>query len=128
DAQADRRFPPAAQEVPLGQIDAAEEAVHRGEPAAEGEDSGRPLFDLDVDDDPRLVGPRGGADVDRLEEPQVGQALLRPLELLKREKLPLVHGDLTAEDLVLRPDVPGDVDSLDVSLWALDDVEHEIDP
>src|SRR6266581_6598632 len=81
-----------------------------------------------VDDHLGLVGAGGGADVDGLEEPEVVEPLLGPLQLLQGEELTFVHRDLTAEDLVLGPDVAGDVDALDVGLGAFVDVEHDVHP
>ena len=126
-SQADRGFPPAPQEVALGEVDGAEEAVRRGEATTEREDPGGPLLDFHVDDDLRLVGAGRGADVDHFEEPEIVQPLLGPLHLLEGEQLALVHGDLAAEDLVLGAHVAGDVDALHIRFGAFVDVEHEAD-
>src|SRR2546425_9332369 len=56
ETQTDRGLPSTAQEVALGEIDRAEEAVHRGEAATERKDAGRPLLDLEVEDHLGLGG------------------------------------------------------------------------
>ena len=71
-----------------------------------------------------LSEPGCGAHVDLLEVAQVDQALAGPLQLLQREEVPLGHGDLAPQDLVLAARVPGDVDALDVDLGPFVDLEE----
>ena len=124
---ADRRLVALAQEVALGEVDGAHEAVGRGVAAADREDAGRLLGDLDVDDDLGLVGSGAGGDVDHVEVAEVDESLPGPRQLLQREQVTLDHGDLAPQDLVLGAHVAADVDALHVHDRPLDDLEHDVD-
>ena len=126
-ADLDGGKPAAAQEVVLREIDGAEDAVRRGEAAADREEAGRPLRHVDVDDDLRLVGPGRRVHLDLFEVAEVGEALLAALQLPQRENLALGHLQLAAQDLVLAADVARDVDPLDVDGRSLVDLEQDGD-
>src|SRR5207245_1889720 len=123
--QAHRRLPTTPQEVALRKVDGADEAIHRREAAAQAEDARGAFGDLDVDDDPRLVGPRLRVDLDLLEVAEVHELLASPLFLLQRVQVALVEGDLTSQDLVLTPHVSADVDALHAHLGPLVDREGD---
>src|SRR5947207_6926862 len=96
-----RGVPAAAEEVPLGDVDTAEKAVDGREAAADREDAGGPLDDVDVHDDLRLVGAGRRVDVHGLEEAEVDQALARALHFLEGEELALLERNFAPQALVL---------------------------
>src|SRR5215470_1197907 len=126
-ANPDRGDPAAAEEVVLREIDRTEEAVRGGEAAAEGEETRRPLGDVDVHNDLALVRAGRGIDVDLLEIAEVRQTLLASLQLAQREDLALGHLQLATQDLVLAAHVARDVDALDVDRGSLVDLEGDGD-
>src|SRR2546428_4794757 len=126
-AQAHRRLPAAPQDVALREVDGADEAVHGREAAAQAEDARGAFGDLDVDDDPCLVGPWLRVDLDLLEVTEVHELLAGPLFLLQRVQVALMEGDLTSEDLVLTPHVAADVDALHEHLGPLVDLDRDVE-
>src|SRR5262249_9313180 len=126
-ADPDRHLPAAAQEVALGEVDRTDEGVDRGIAAADAEQTGGPLHHDDVHDDLRLVGAGLRLDVDRLEVAEVDEPLAGLFPVLERVEIALVERQLAPEDLVLAPDVPADVDPLDVHLGSLGDLEGQVD-
>ena len=126
-ADPDRRLPAPAQEVPLGQVDRADQGVDRRVAAADAEDAGRSLHDLDVHDDLGLVGAGLGRDVHAVEIAQVHELLPGAVPFLERVELALAERELAAQDLVLAAHVAVDVDALDVHLGAFGDLERHVD-
>src|SRR5258706_3464389 len=126
-ADPDRDLPAAAQEVALREVDRADQRVHRGVAAADAEQAGRSLDDHDVHDDARLVGAGLRVDVDGLEVAEVDEPLAGPFPGLERVEINLVQLHLTAQDLVLAPDVAADVDALDVHFGPFGDLEGQVD-
>src|SRR5215813_596889 len=127
-AYLDRRQPAATEEVVLREVDRAQQAVGGGESTTDREQARRPLGDVDVDDDLRLVRAGRRVDIDLLEVAEVGEALLAALQLAQREDLTLGHLQLAAQDLVLAAHVARDIDALDVDGGPLVDVELDRDP
>ena len=109
----------AAEQVALAQADVAEHAVRGRVAGAERELAGRLLGDVDVDDHPVGGAALLGADVDRLEEAEVAQALLRAAQQGGVEGVALGDPELAPDHLVQRADVAAHVDPLDVDPRAL---------
>ena len=126
-AQAKEHLPAPAEEIVLGEVEGAEGAVLGAVAAANGEEAGRLLRHLDVDDDLVLGGARRRPRLHLVEVVQVAQLLLRPGELLGGEQVPLVHGDLAAQDLLLAAGVARDIDALDEDLGPFGDLEGDVD-
>src|SRR5262249_31352836 len=120
--------PAASEEVPLREVQRADQAIGRAVPATDREEAGGFLGDVDRDDDLVLGRPGRGRRVDLVEVVQVDQLLLGAGELLRRVEIAFRHRDLTAQDLFLAARVPGDVDALDEDLGALVDLEFDVDP
>src|SRR5574341_1535403 len=125
-ADAERRLPATTEEVPLREVDRADEAVHRGVAAAEAEDPGGALGDVHVDDDLGLVGPGLRGHLHLLEISQVHEPLARAVLLLQRVQVAFVERDLAMQDLVLAPGFARDVDPLDEHLGSLGDLEADV--
>src|SRR6266850_919153 len=126
-AQAEEHLPAPAEEIVLGEVEGAEGAVLGAVAAADGEEAGGLLRHLDVDDDLVLGGTRRRPRLHLLEVVQVAQLLLGPGELLGGEQVPLVHGDLAAQDLLLAPGIARDIDALDEDLGPFGDLEGDVD-
>ena len=111
-----------AEEVALGDVEGAEEAV-------EASCSRAPMLKSPVALSVTstlttiLSGRRAGlgGDVHLVEVAQVEQPLAAPHQLLVREQLALGHAELAAQDLLRALRVAADVDPLDVDLGPLDD-------
>src|SRR5499433_727234 len=126
-ADPDGHLEASPEEVVLGKVHRADGAVLGAVAAAHGEEAGGLLRDVDVDDDLVLGRARSGLDVDLLEVVQVGQLLLGPLELLRREEIAFGHGNFAPEDLLLAARVARDVDPLHEDLGAFRDLQRDVD-
>src|SRR5690606_24684500 len=104
----------AAEEVALGQRDFAEEALGRREADGGAVVAGRTLDHGEVDDHLVRGAARLDADVDGLEEAELLDGRLAALHHGPVERVAFGEAQFTANDVVARLVVAGDVDALDV--------------
>src|SRR4026207_1638552 len=108
---AQEHLPALAEEVALGEVEGAEDAVLGAVAAADREEAGRLLGPVDGAGALVLGGPGRGLGLDLVEVVEVGQPLLGSRELLAREEVALGPRDLTPEDLLPAPGIARAVDS-----------------
>ena len=116
-----------AEQVALMDADIGERTVRGRIADADLELAGRLLLDIGMDD--RLVGRAAGriGDIDLLEEAEIVDALLGAVELRRVERIAFDQAELAADDAVLRAEVAGDVDALDINLRTFLHVIGDVD-
>jgi len=114
-------------EISLGDFGEAEEAIDGAESGTEVKGSGAFFFDEDIEIFAAGDEGIGGVSIDLGEVVEVHEALLACVDANGIKDFAWSEGEFSADDLVFRSGVSGDVDVFEVALDAFFDIESDID-